>query len=61
MNDHIPTIEELLRLPKCELDAIFRRSAGVASDATKEPQARAAAAKTVKNVQRSYTLRPPAP
>lgn len=47
MINYIPTIEELLRLPKRELDAIFRKASRVAIDATQEPQARESAAKTV--------------
>lgn len=52
MTDHIPTIEELLRLPKRELHVIFRRASAVASDPTQEPQARAAANRIVENVRR---------
>ena len=58
MTNHIPTIEELLGLSKRELDAIFRRAAGIASDATQEPQARHAATKTIENVRRCQP-RPP--
>lgn len=60
MTDHIPTIEELLGLPKRKLDAIFRSAAAVASDATKAPKARTAAAKTIENVRRCHP-RPHAP
>lgn len=60
MTNHIPTIEELLGLPKRELDAIFRRASGIASDAAQEPQAREAAARTLENV-RSCQLRAPTP
>lgn len=60
MTNHIPTIEELLALPKRELDAIFRRAAAVASDATQGPQTREAAERTVENVRRCQ-LRPPTP
>lgn len=60
MTNHIPTIEELLGLPKRELDAIFRKAAGIASDDTQDPQAREAAANAVENVRRCK-LRPPAP
>lgn len=60
MTNHIPTIEELLGLPKRELDAIFRRAAGIASDEAQEPQARRAAAQTVENIRRCQ-LRPPPP
>jgi hypothetical protein len=59
MKNYIPTIEELLRLPRRELDAIFRKAASVASDTRQEPQAREAAAKTVENVQRCFHPRPP--
>ena len=58
MTDHIPTIEELLRLPKRELDAIFRKAAGIAGDATRDPQTREAATKTVENLRRCQP-RPP--
>ncbi|OPF64407.1 hypothetical protein [Hydrogenophaga sp. H7] len=60
MKSYIPTIDELLRLPKRELDAIFRRAASVASDATQGPQAREAAERTVENVRRCR-LCPPGP
>lgn len=60
MKNYIPTIEELLRLPKRELHVIFRMASAVASDATQEPQARRAAAKTVENVRRCQQ-RPPTP
>lgn len=60
MKNYIPTIEELLRLPKRELDAIFRKAASVASDTTQAPQAREAATKTVENVRRCLP-RAPAP
>lgn len=60
MQNKIPTIEELLHLPKRELDAIFRKASAVAGDATKEPQAREAATKTVDNVRRCQ-IRPPTP
>lgn len=53
MKNYIPTIEELLRLPKRELHAIFRSAASVAADATQQPQARAVAARTVENVRRA--------
>lgn len=58
MTNHIPTIEELLGLPKRELDAIFRRAAGITSDASQEPRARKAAAQTVENIRRCQS-RPP--
>lgn len=60
MTNHIPTIEELLGLPKRELDAIFRRAAAIASDEAQGPQARKAAANTVKNIRRCQP-RPPTP
>lgn len=60
MNNHIHTIEELLGLPRRELDAIFRRASSVASDASQQPQARKAAAQTVDNIRRCQ-LRPPTP
>jgi hypothetical protein len=54
MTDHIPTIEELLGLPKREVDAIFRSAAAVASDATKAPKTKTAAAKTIENIRRCH-------
>ena len=55
MKNFIPTIDDLLHLPKRELDAIFRKAADIADDATRTPQARQAAAKTVENVRRSLS------
>lgn len=52
MKNDIPTIEELLCLPKRELNAIFRKASEVACDATQAPQAKAAATKTIENIRR---------
>lgn len=60
MTNHIPTIEELLGLPKRELDAIFRKAADIASDETQNPEARDAASRTIENLRRCQ-LRPPTP
>jgi hypothetical protein len=60
MKNYIPTIEELLRLPKRDLYAIFRKASAVAGDKTQDPQAREKAAKTVENVRRCLP-RAPAP
>lgn len=59
MKNYIPTIEELLRLPRRELDAIFRKAASVASDASQNLQAREVAARTIENVRRCLHPRPP--
>ena len=61
MKNHIPTIEEMLCLPKRELDAIFRNAADIAGDATQTSQAREAAAKTVENVRSCLRIQRPTP
>lgn len=52
MKNDIPTIEELLRLPKGELQAMFRKATSLASDQTRPSTEREAAAKTVANIRR---------
>lgn len=61
MKNHIPTIEEMLRLPKRELDAIFRNAADVAGDATQRSQAREATARTLENVRTCLRRKGPTP
>jgi hypothetical protein len=52
MQNHIPTIEQLLRMPKGELQAMFRIATSVASDQTRPSTERAAAGKTIDNIRR---------
>ena len=58
MKNDIPTIEELLGLPKGELQAKFRNATSLASDQTRPPAEREAAAKTVENIRRCLTNAP---
>ncbi len=60
MKNDIPTIEELLGLPKGELQAMFRTATSLASDQTRPPAEREAAAKTAENIRRAQP-RCPAP
>ena len=52
MKNDIPTIEELLGLPKGELQAMFRNATSLASDQTRPPAEREAASKTAENIRR---------
>ena len=52
MKNDIPTIEELLGLPKGELQAMFRNATSLASDQTLPTIERMAAAKTAENIRR---------
>lgn len=52
MKNDIPTIEELLGLPKGELQAMFRNATSVASDQARPTIERVAAAKTAENIRR---------
>lgn len=52
MKNDIPTIEELLGLPKGELQAMFRIATSLASDQTRPSAERKAAAKTAENIRR---------
>lgn len=52
MQNHIPTIEELLRMTKGELQAMFRNATSLASDQTRPSAERMAAAKTAENIRR---------
>ncbi|MCC6143186.1 MAG: hypothetical protein IT368_05205, partial [Candidatus Hydrogenedentes bacterium] len=53
-----PTIEELLGLPKGELQAMFRNATSLASDQTRPSAERKAAAKTAANIRRCLTNAP---
>lgn len=57
MND-IPTIEELLRMPKGELQAKFKIAALVAADFSRPSTEREVAAKTMSNIRRVQLLHP---
>ncbi len=52
MKNDIPTIEELLSLPKGELQAMFRIATSVASDQTRPTAERGAAVQTVEHIRR---------
>lgn len=52
MKNDIPTIEELLGLPKGELQAMFRDATSLASNQTRPSAERKAAAKTAENIRR---------
>ena len=52
MKNNIPTIEELLGLPKGELQAMFRNATSLASDQSRPSAERKAAAKTAENIRR---------
>lgn len=52
MKNNIPTIEELLGMPKGELQAMFRNATSVASDQTRPNIERVAAAKTAESIRR---------
>lgn len=52
MKNDIPTIEELLGLPRGELQAMFRIATSLASDQTRPSAERKAAAKTAENIRR---------
>lgn len=52
MKNDIPTIEELLGLPKGELQAMFRNATSLASDQSRPSAERKAAAKTAENIRR---------
>lgn len=52
MTNDIPTIEELLGLPKGELQVMFRKATTLASDQTRPSAEREAAAKTAANIRR---------
>jgi len=58
MKNDIPTIEELLGLPKGELQAMFRDATSVAADQTRPAIERVAAAKTAENIRRSLPSAP---
>ena len=58
MKNNIPTIEELLGLPKGELQAMFRNATSVASDETRPTAERQAAAKSAENIRRCLPSAP---
>ncbi|MBP6895213.1 MAG: hypothetical protein KBC94_12415 [Pseudacidovorax sp.] len=58
MKNDIPTIEELLRMPKGKLQAMFKIATLVASDRTRPLTEREVAAKTVKNIRQAQPLHP---
>ncbi len=58
MKNNIPTIEELLGLPKSELQAMFRNATSKASDQTRPSAEREAAAKTAQNIRRCLPSAP---
>ncbi len=58
MKNNIPTIDELLGLPRGELQAMFRNATSVASDQTRPTIERVAAAKTAANIRRCLPSAP---
>lgn len=58
MKNNTPTIEELLGLPKSELQAMFRNATSVASDQTRPTIERVAAAKTAEKIRRCLPSAP---
>lgn len=61
MKTHIPTIQDLNRKTVPELRAMFRDAASVFANAHRSNAERAAAQKTLDNIQRSLAARRPRP
>lgn len=53
MNTYVPTIHELNRQSESELRVMFRHAASVAASEQRPTNERAAACKTLENIQRS--------
>ena len=57
MNTYVPTTHELNRQSESELRVMFRHAASVAASEQRPANERAAAHKTLENIQRSLTMK----